>query len=501
MKESERKGNTGIFGGLIWTFAERITAQLVSAIVGIILARLLMPEDYGVVSIVFIFITICDTLVTSGFGTALVQKQEASEKDFNTAFTMSLLMSVVLYALLFISAPYVATYYDKEILNPVIKVLGLRIIITAVNNIQHAKIRREMAFRIFFLATLVGTVISCAVGIIMAFSGLGVWALVAQYLTNSTIDTIALLIAGDWKPRICYYADSAKKIFSFGGKVLATNMTYTVLGQISSLLVGKYFGASELAYYNEGGKYPSLIISNIDNSMQEVLLPAYSKVQTEKEELKDILKKSIKVGIYVIAPLMLGLLAIADVFVDTVLTDKWKEMVPFIRIWCLIFLTRPFESSCHQAILGLGRSDTAFRIVLLVNISQFTLTMIAIFLLKSVLWVAIAVFIATWVSVISFSHFAGKLINYKTAEQIRDVFPSLITAGIMCILVFLMHNLRIHGATLLVAQILTGAVIYISISAILKLEPYIYLKNLLKEKLLKKNIPADQTAKQYTEKS
>lgn len=489
--EFQKNEKTGIFGGLIWSFGERITAQLVSAIVGIILARLLMPEDYGVISIVFIFITICDVLVTSGFGTALVQKQEASEKDFNTAFTMSLFMSVALYILLFFAAPLIACYYEREILDPVIKVLGIRVIITSVNNIQHAKIRREMAFRKFFFATLIGTVISCLVGVVMAYSGFGVWALVAQYLTNSTIDTVALFIADDWRPKVCYYKDSAARIFSFGGRVLATDMTYTILGSISSFFVGKFFGASELAYYNEGGKYPSLIISNIDSSIQEVMLPAYSRVQNEKDKLKEILKKSVKLGIYVVAPLMLGLLAIADVFVDTVLTEKWEEMVPFIWIWCLIFLTRPFESSCHQAILGLGRSDITFKIILTINIIQFSLTMLAIFVLKNVLWVAIGVLVATWVGVVCFSLKVKDLIGYRFREQLIDILPSLLLSAFMGIAVYLLQYTELRGVALLLIQILTGAAVYISLSVLFKLEPYMYLKNLLKEKLLKKNIPAD----------
>ena len=468
----KRNEKTGIFGGLIWSFGERITAQLVSAIVGIKLARLLMPEDYGVISIVFIFITICDVLVTSGFGTALVQKQEASEKDFNTAFTMSLFMSVALYMLLFFAAPLIARYYEREILDPVIKVLGVRIVITSVNNIQHAKIRREMAFRKFFFATLIGTVISCLVGVIMAYSGFGVWALVAQYLTNSTIDTVALFAADDWRPKVCYYKDSAGMIFSFGGKVLATDMTYTILGNISSFFVGKYFGASELAYYNEGGKYPSLIISNIDNSIQEVMLPAYSRVQNEKEKLKEILKKSVRLGIYV-------------------MTEKWEEMVPFIRIWCLVYLTRPFESSCHQAILGLGRSNITFKIILTINTIQFSLTMLAIFVLKNVLWVAIGILVATWVSIVCFSVKVKDLIGYRFIEQLIDILPSLLLSAFMGIAVYLLQYTELRGVALLLIQILTGAVIYVSLSVLFKLEPYIYLKNLLKEKLLKKNIPAD----------
>ena len=168
---AENGKKNGIFSGLIWTFGERISAQLVSAIVGIILARLLMPEDYGAVSIVLVFITFCDVFVTSGFGTALVQKQEASQEDYNTAFTMSLIMASALYLILYVTAPFIADFYDMPILKPVVRVLGIRVIITAINTIQHAIIQREMAFRKFFFATLIGTLISCAVGIIMACSG------------------------------------------------------------------------------------------------------------------------------------------------------------------------------------------------------------------------------------------------------------------------------------------------------------------------------------------
>ena len=488
---AENGKKNGIFGGLIWTFGERISAQLVSAIVGIILARLLMPEDYGAVSIVLVFITFCDVFVTSGFGTALVQKQEASQEDYNTAFTMSLILAVVLYVVLYVSAPRIAHFYSMPILKPVVRVLGIRVIITAINTIQHAIIQREMAFRKFFFATLIGTLISCAVGIIMACSGFGVWALVAQYLTNSTIDTIVLFVVGTWKPRACYSRSSAKRIFSFGGRVLATNLTYTILAQISNLLIGKVFGASELAYYNQGEKYPSLIISNIDNSIQEVMLPAYSRVQNNIEELKEILRKSIRVGIYIIAPLMLGLFAISDTFVHVVLTDKWSQAVPFIRIFCLILLSRPFTASCHQAVLGIGRSDLALKVIVIVNVVKFILTMIAIFIVKDVLWVARVLLVSECVSIAGFSNAVKKQLGYYYSEQLTDVINSLLIAIIMCVVVYALHFIHIDRGFMLWIQILAGAVIYVSLSALFKLEPYIYLKNLLKEKILKKKIPAD----------
>ena len=246
MKKDEKQSS--IAKGLYWAFAERIAAQFVSTLVGIILARLLVPQDYGVVSIVMVFITLCNVFVTSGFGTAIVQKKEVDETDYNTAFVLSFIMAIVLYGVLFFVSPLIAEFYELPILKSVIRVLGLRLILTSLNTIQQAHIQREMRFKKFFIATLFGTVISCVVGIILAYCGYGVWALVAQYLTNTTIDTVVLVFVGGWNPSLKFSKRKAKEIYSFGIKVLCTELVFTLEGDIRSLIVGKVFGSADLAY-------------------------------------------------------------------------------------------------------------------------------------------------------------------------------------------------------------------------------------------------------------
>ncbi len=480
-----------IAGGLFWSFSERAAAQIVSAVVGIILARILDPKDYGVISIVLVFITFCDMFVTNGFGAALVQKKDATDLDFNTAFIISLLMSVLLYGILFVCAPYIAAFYNMPILTGIVKVLGLRVIITAINTIQHAGIRRSMQFKKFFFSTLIGTVVSCVVGIIMALFGYGVWALVAQYLTNTLIDTLVLSFVNEWKPKFEFSGTSAKGIFSFGGKILATNIVFTVTDEIRSLAVGKVFGPADLAYYDQGRKYPKLMIDNVNSAIQEVMLPTFSRVQDDIKELKRILRRSIGVEAYVLTPVLLGFFAISETFVSVILTDKWAEAIPYIQIFSLLYLTYPISSSCHQALLGIGRSGLVFWILLIQNVIRLVLVLIAIFYIKSVKAVALVALFTSFISLIGFGIATHNLINYKYREQAKDVLPSLVISSVMCIAVYLMQALRISGVLLLAVQILTGAVIYIILSVLFKLEPYIYLKNLLKEKLLKKNIPAN----------
>ena len=264
MRNKEEKKNS-IFGGLFWTFGERIIAQLVSLVVTIILARLLDPEHYGIISIVTVFITFCNIFVSSGFGSAVVQKKNADDDDFNTAFMIGFIISLILYAVIFTFSPFIGNFYNMPLLSPVMRIMGLRLILASFNTIQHAYIQKNMQFKKFFFATLIGTVISAVVGIIFAVLGFGVWALVAQYLTNTIIDSIVLLLIGQWKPKFVLKKSRAKKLFSFGWKVLVTEVVYTLEGDIRSLIVGKVFGSADLAYYDQGKKYPSLLVTNINS--------------------------------------------------------------------------------------------------------------------------------------------------------------------------------------------------------------------------------------------
>lgn len=485
MTEQHNNTRQKTLGGLFWSFGERISAQLVTTFVGIILARILSPEDYGVISIVMVFISICDVFVTGGFGTALVQKKEVDDRDYNTAFYMSVLMALALYALLFFSAPYIASFYHNDILINVIRVLGIRLIITSLNTVQQAHLQREMMFRKFFIATIFGTIISCVAGIVLAYCGFGIWALVAQYLTNALIDTIVLCFVGGWNPGVRISKKKAKEIYSFGWKVLCTNLIFTAESSVRSLIVGKKFGSEDLAYYDQGRKYPALLVENVNATIQKVMLPTFARLQDNKAELKNVLRRSIKTEMYILSPFLLGFAAIAQTFVPVVLTEKWLCAIPFIWIFCLNYLTRPIESSCHQALLAIGRSGLVFLIMVIINITGIVLTVISIFVLQSVLWIALFSLASTLISLICFLSFTKKLLKYRVREQLSDSILSLLIALFMSISVFLMNYLTINNVVKLILQIGSGMVLYIFLSVIFKPEPYVYLLSMIKKFLNK----------------
>lgn len=476
------KKTSGVFGGLAWTFAERITAQLVSTIVGIVLARLLTPEHYGIISIVMVFITLCNVFVTSGFGVAIVQKKEVDERDYNTAFLMSFSLSLLLYFVLFWAAPIIGNFYQMPELPAVIRVLGLRLIVASVNTIQQAYIQRTMQFKKFFISTSFGTVLSGIIGIYLAVKGFGIWALVAQYLTNTTVDTIVLANVGGWHPGRRVSIKKAKEIYSFGWKVLCTQLVFTLGGDIQSLIVGKVFGPSDLAYYDQGKKYPALLVNNINTSIQKVLLPALSRKQDNQVALKSTLRKFIKVGMFVLCPLVIGFAAVSDSFVRVVLTDKWASVVQFIVIFCFSYLTRPIESACHQAILAIGKSGLVFWIMVAIHMTSLIGTLFSTFVLRSVLWVALFSLASTVISLICFLIATRINIDYRLNEQLQDIIPAISISIIMGVFVYFLGRAPFAPWTVLLIQIVAGGIIYWGMAKISKNESYLYIRKMVLSK-------------------
>ena len=314
----------------IWAYGERLIAQMVSVIVSIVLARLLTPNEYGVVAIVTVFISFADIFVTGGFGVSLVQKKEVDSLDYNTAFFSSLAVSCLIYSSLFVASKYLADFYSMPILIPVTRVMGLRLFIASINTVQHAFIQKRMLFKKFFYATLVGTIISAVIGISLAYQNFGVWALVAQYLSNSIIDTFALFILCEWKPRLEFSWSRYRKIMSFGCKVFFQQLSYTITNDIQSLVIGKTFSPADLAFYNNGAKIPNAILSNIFTTIGNVLFPALASIQENKTKQKEIVRQSIKVGVFLLAPVSIGLFAVADKLVPVIYTEKWMSSVVFL---------------------------------------------------------------------------------------------------------------------------------------------------------------------------
>lgn len=473
----------GITSGLIWAFGERITAQLVSTIVTIILARILDPENYGIISIVTVFISICNVFVTSGLGSAIVQKKEVDSLDYNTAFIISFIISLIMYLVLFLISPYIANFYDMQELVLIIRVMGLRLPVASINTIQQAHIRREMAFKRFFIATLFGTIISGVIGIVMAIKGFGVWALVFQYLTNTTVDTLILCFVSGWIPKFQFSIIKCKEIFSFGWKVLATELVYTLEGDIRSLLIGKVFGSSDLAYYDQGKKYPALLVNNINSSISKVMLPAYSREQNNIFYLKQMLRKSIIIGIYILAPILIGFAIVSQSFVETILGEKWLFCVPYIQIYCISYLTRPLETACHQAILAIGRSDIVLYIMIIIHTIALGTVCIAVFIFKSVMLIAWGSLLSTFISLLCFMACVSKLIGYKIKEQIQDILPTLLICSLMGIVVYLIGCVNINANYILIIQIIIGIILYLLFSVLFKIQAYNYLMSILEAKI------------------
>ena len=472
---------SGIKGGLLWSFGERVSAQLVSMIVTIILARLLDPTHYGMISIVTVFITFCDVFVTSGMGSALVQKREATERDYNTAFYISLTISAVLYVLLFFAAPWIADFYAMPVLAWVLRIMALRLPLTAMNSIQQARVQRAMQFKRFFFATLFGTVLSGVVGITLALWGAGVWALVAQYLANAAVNTGVLFCVDKWIPKFQFSMERAQEIFSFGWKVLLTDLVYTVEEDIRSLIIGKVFGAADLAYYDQGKKYPGILVNNLNAAINKVMLSAYSRSQDNLDNLKRMLRKSIGVGVFVLAPILIGFAAVSDTFISVILTDKWMFCSPYIKVFCIMYLTRPLETSCHQALLAIGRSDIVLYIMILINVVALAAVLIATFAFHSVFLIAIGSLIASLVSLAGFMAYSKRFIGYSFREQMQDITPSLLCSALMGGIVYLIGTLEMHKGVLLFTQVVMGGIVYLLLAMGFKISACQYLLGMLKK--------------------
>ena len=475
MKKNSKSNRKVISSGLIWSFGERILAQVVTALVTIVLARTLEPDHFGIISIVSVFIAICNVFVTNGIGSALVQRKEIKGSDYDSALIINITLALVLYLFVFMMAPIISGYYSISILTQVIRVMGIRIPIAAINSIQQAYVRRRMEFKKFFFSTLIGTVISGVIGILMAIEGMGVWALVAQYLSNVVIDTVVLFLVNDWRPGLKFSATSALKTFSFGWKLLVSELIATLENNIKVLLSGRYFGPSALAFYEEGMRYPSLLTTNINAAINQVMLPAYSRKQDDINQLSYMVRQSVQIGFFLISPVMIGLAACAPNFVRLVLTDKWMGCVPFIQIYCMYYVTRPIEACCSQAIQALGKTNLVLYKMIVVNVAAFVLLLISVFYLKNIIFLAIASLITMGISMVINTIYVAKLLYYSVLQQLKDFAQAIFPALLMGAVVYLINMIDLMLIIKFILQIVTGVLLYVLFSYILNRRVFMYI--------------------------
>lgn len=470
----------GVITNFIWRLAERCGAQLVTFIVSIVLARILEPEDYGKIALVTVFTAVMQVFVDSGLGTALIQKKDADDLDFSSVFYFNFIVCLLLYTIMFFAAPFIAAFYNDPIYIPIVRVVSLTIIISGIKGIQQAYVSRHMLFKRFFYATIIGTLISAAVGVFMAYSGFGVWAIVAQQLTNTAIDTLVLWLTVKWRPKKMFSLQRLKTLLSFGWKMLASSLLDTVYNNVRSLIIGKVYSSSDLAYYNQGDKFPNVIVTNINASIDSVLLPAMSNVQDERPVVKSMTRRAIKVSTYIMAPLMVGLAVCAETIICIFLTDKWLPSVLFLRIFCITYMFYPIHTANLNAIKAMGRSDLFLKLEILKKIVGITL--IAITVRFGVVAMAYSLLLSTFISMIINSWPNKTLLNYSLHEQMLDIIPGILIAICMGVVVALIDFLGLPDLATLIIQVVTGACVYICLSAVFKLDAFEYLIRLIKNR-------------------
>ncbi len=474
MENSKQK----VMSNLIWRFAERSGAQLVGFIVSVVLARILSPSDYGTVALITVFTTIFQVFVDSGLGNSLIQKKDADDIDFSTVFYTNVLFCIVLYLIIFFSAPLIANFYGNKELIILTRVLGITILISGIKNTQQAYVSKKLIFKKFFFSTLLGTVTAAVVGIIMALNGCGVWALVAQQLVNLTIDTIILWITVKWRPKLVFSFKRLKGLFSYGWKLMASAVIDTVYGDIRQLVIGKFYSPSDLAYYNKAKQFPNLIVNNINTSIDSVLLPTMSKEQENRERVKAMTRKSIKTSVYIMAPLMMGLAFCSNNIVSIVLTDKWLSCVPFLVIFCITYLFQPIHTANLNAIKAMGRSDLFLKLEIMKKVVGIVLLIITMRI--SVMAMAYSLLVSSVLSQIINSWPNKKLLNYSYLQQLKDILPSIILAVIMGAIVYCWNFLNLGVALTLCLQVISGAIIYILGSIVLKIDTFNFVLDTIK---------------------
>ncbi len=468
-----------ILTSLIWKFAERCGAQGISFIVSIILARILAPEAYGTVALMSVFITILNVFIDSGMGSAIVQKKDADELDYSTVFTFNLGMCIVLYIGLFFAAPYIAGFYDDMSMVEPLQVLGLTLVIGGFRGIQQSYVSKHLLFKKFFYSTIGATIASAIVGITMAYNGFGVWALVASSVFSSFVGTLILFSTVAWKPKFKFSYLRFKGLFSYGWKLLVSSLIDTVYNNIRQLVIGKMYSTKDLAYYNKAKQFPNLVVTNINTSIDSVLLPVMAAEQENKAAVKAMTRRSIQISSYIMWPMMMGMMAIAEPMIHLLLTDKWIDSVPYLRIFCFTYALMPIHTANLNAIKAMGRSDMFLKLEIIKKVIGVTVLIITAPL--GVMVMAYSLLVTTVISSFVNAYPNKKLLDYSYFEQLKDILPSFLLSGFMAIIVYAIGLLNINMLLLLIIQVILGVVLYFGLTKLFKIECLEYILELLRK--------------------
>lgn len=471
----------------IWKLLERFGYLGAQFILQIILARILSPQNYGTLSLMMIFTTIANVFIQTGFNTALIQNKDVTDEDYSSVFWVSLVVASVIYAIMFFSAPAIAVFYNMPDIVQPLRVLSLILFPGAINSIQLAKVSKELDFKKVFVSNIGSVIISGVVGIAVAVLGGGLWALVIQSLLQITIACFIMFFSVKWFPRFVFNVNRIRILLKFGWKMLVSQLIDTIYIDIYSLVMGKKYNEATLGFYNRGKQFPQFIISGINGAVQSVILPTMSSKQDDKGQIKSMMRTSVMLSSYIVFPMMAGLAAVASPLISILLTDKWLPCVPYLQICCFTMAFYPVHSCNLQAINAMGRSDVFLKLEIIKKTYGIAFLIFALAVFDSPIAIAAMGIVSTMISSFVNAFPNKKLIGYSYLEQMKDILPAFAISLIMLAVVLTLGYVMPFAPMLeFVIQIVVGVIVYIALSAVLRVEAFALTMNILKGFLRKK---------------
>jgi len=467
--------------GMLWTAVQKYSTMVISFISGIILARLLMPEDYGAIGMLAIFMSLAEVFIDAGFGSALIQKKEPTQTDYSTVFYFNIGMSVILYAVLFFTAPAIAGFYRMPILCKVLRVQGLILFIYAFNIIQRNQIRKNLKFKILSTITIITSVISLIVTVIMAYAGCGVWALVAQNFIGALIPCVFFWITTSWRPTWEYSWSSFKELFGFGFYMFLTHLTTTFSQRITSLLVGRWYDPATMGYYTKASDTSKQATLSISSVMIQTTYPLYSAVQDDKERLANMVKRITSTLAYITIPLLTLLILVAKPLFVILFTDRWLASVPYFQILCIGGMAGCLQAVNQQTIAAIGESRVFFIWTIIKNTVGIALQVVGLIVWG--MWGLLAgKVISSWLSYFVNISLVSKYVGYKNYQQLRDLAPIFFVSTLALFFGYFCSS--VLGLSLYpdgMIRVLVFAFIYVGWSVLFKADAYRYFSTVLTE--------------------
>lgn len=468
--------------GVIWSIIDSFAGNGIQFIVGIILARILSPREFGLIGMLTIFIALSQSFIDSGFTNALIRKKDCTQTDYSTVFYFNFVIGIIFYFILFFSSGSISVFFNEPQLELLLQVLGLGLILNALGIIQRTILTKNINFKLQTRVSVVASTLSGTIAISMAYNGFGVWSLVALTLSRFGFTSIFLWMWAKWKPSLIFSIESFKELFSFGSKLLISGLIDTAYRNVYYLIIGKYFAAVELGYYTRADQFQALPSKQLTGIFGRVSYPILSTIQDDVKKLRTAYTQIIKITMFITFVLMLGMAAIAKPMILTLIGEQWLPAVIYLQMLCFVGMFYPLHALNLNMLQIQGRSDLFLRLEIIKKVLSIPIIIIGI--LYGIKIMILGMIVNTIIAYFINSFWSGKFIGYSSFEQIKDIFPSFLLAFTMAVIVYIIGNvIDLSDIWILVTQIITGAILTIALAEIFKLNSYLTIKEIILNKL------------------